>query len=144
MDCEDWGVTLVTSLPVPEGLSHVGVRAHYFRVVDAGEKPAETDADARPAKKMLAKTKETGLVVEARDMSFTYEDGKAPVMSHVSFKAQPGEILAFVGPSGGGKTTMLRLMLGLLRPQDGTLTVRLEDGSSELPVSDSTPARTRA
>lgn len=71
-------------------------------------------------------------------MSFTYEDGKAPVMSHVSFKAQPGEILAFVGPSGGGKTTMLRLMLGLLRPQDGTLTVRLEDGSSELPVSDST------
>ena len=71
-------------------------------------------------------------------MSFTYEDGKAPVMSHVSFKAQPGEILAFVGPSGGGKTTMLRPMLGLLRPQDGTPTVRLEDGSSELPVSDST------
>ena len=42
LDCEDWGVTLVTSLPVPEGLSHVGVRAHYFRVVGDGEKPAET------------------------------------------------------------------------------------------------------
>lgn len=116
----------------------VSVATAAGRIMEVTEKPAETDADARPAKKMLAKTKETGLVVEARDMSFTYEDGKAPVMSHVSFKAQPGEILAFVGPSGGGKTTMLRLMLGLLRPQDGTLTVRLEDGSSELPVSDST------
>ena len=46
LDCEDWGVTLVTSLPVPEGLSHVGVRAHYFRVVasGAGEKGAAPGA----------------------------------------------------------------------------------------------------
>ena len=44
LDCEDWGVTLATSLPVPEGLSHVGVRAHYFRVVGDGEKPAGTEA----------------------------------------------------------------------------------------------------
>ena len=44
LDCEDWGVTLATSLPVPEGLSHVGVRAHYFRVVGKGKKPAGTEA----------------------------------------------------------------------------------------------------
>ena len=44
LDCEDWGVTLATSLPVPEGLSHVGVRAHYFRVVGKGEKPAGAEA----------------------------------------------------------------------------------------------------
>ena len=35
--CEDWGVTLATALPVPEGVSHVGIRAHYFRVAGAGE-----------------------------------------------------------------------------------------------------------
>ena len=44
LDCEDWGVTLATNLPLPEGLSHVGARAHYFRVVGDGEKPAETEA----------------------------------------------------------------------------------------------------
>lgn len=116
----------------------VSVATSAGRIMEITEKPAETDADARPAKKMLAKTRETGLVVEARDMSFSYEDSKEPVMSHVSFTAKPGEIVAFVGPSGGGKTTMLRLMLGLLRPQGGALTVRLADGSSELTVSDST------
>ena len=46
LDCEDWGVRLGTSLPVPEGVTHVGVRAHYFRVVasGAGEKPAAPGA----------------------------------------------------------------------------------------------------
>ncbi len=116
----------------------VSVATSAGRIMEITEKPAETDADARPAKKMLAKTRETGLVVEARDMTFAYEDSKEPVMSRVSFTAKPGEIVAFVGPSGGGKTTMLRLMLGLLRPQGGALTVRLADGSSELTVSDST------
>ena len=99
----------------------VSVATAAGRIMEVTEKPAETDADARPAKKMLAKTQETGLVVEARDMSFTYEDGKAPVMSHVSFKAQPGEILAFVGPSGGGKTTLASLVA-----RDGQLRAALE------------------
>ncbi len=46
LDCEDWGVRLGTSLPVPEGVTHVGVRAHYFRVVasGAGEKGAAPGA----------------------------------------------------------------------------------------------------
>ena len=40
LECEDWGVTLATSLPVPAGASHVGIRAHYFRVLGTGEKGA--------------------------------------------------------------------------------------------------------
>ena len=46
LDCEDWGVRLGTSLPMPEGVTHVGVRAHYFRVVasGAGEKSAAPGA----------------------------------------------------------------------------------------------------
>lgn len=116
----------------------VSVATSAGRIMEVTQKPAEKDADAKVAKKMLARTRETGLVVEARDMSFRYEDSQTPVMSHVNFMAKPGEILAFVGPSGGGKTTMLRLLLGLLSPQDGSLTVRLADGSAELPITDST------
>lgn len=35
--CDDWGVTLETSLPVPEGVTHVGIRAHYFQAHAAGD-----------------------------------------------------------------------------------------------------------
>lgn len=46
--------------------------------------------------------------VEYRDVSFSY--GEAPVLRHVSVEIQPGERFAFVGPSGGGKTTLCHLL----------------------------------
>ena len=48
--CADWGVTLATSLPVSADVSHVGIRAHYFRVVEVDGAPVGTPAGAvRPA-----------------------------------------------------------------------------------------------
>ena len=45
MRCEDWGVELATSLPVPEGATHAGIRAHYFRIAEAdGKKLARAEA----------------------------------------------------------------------------------------------------
>lgn len=116
----------------------VSVATSAGRVMEITELPAEEDVDRKKAISMRKKAPAQGVVVEARDMSFTYEDGKKPVMDHVNFAANPGEIVAFVGPSGGGKTTTLRLLLGLLQPQEGSLTVRLADGSIEIPLSDST------
>lgn len=116
----------------------ISVATSAGRVMEVTQLPAEVDADRAAAKAMLKQTDRTGLVVEARDMTFAYEDSQSPVMDRVNFRAEPGEVVAFVGPSGGGKTTMLRLLLGLLEPQDGSLTVRLADGSSELRISDST------
>ena len=68
--------------------------------------PAETDDLRR-------------LSVVMEDVDFGY-DAAAPVLQNVNFKAEPGEIAALVGPSGQGKTTMIRLMLGLVTPQKGT------------------------
>jgi ATP-binding cassette subfamily B protein RaxB len=49
------------------------------------------------------------------------------VLTGVSFKVQPGEFVAVTGPSGGGKTTLLKLMLGLFKPKTGTVLI---DGTS--------------
>ncbi len=46
MECLDWGVTLETSLPVPAGVTHVGVRAHYFEVVSVGDAGGASTAAA--------------------------------------------------------------------------------------------------
>ena len=48
--------------------------------------------------------------VEFKDVSFTYNGSESPALSHVSFTAEPGQTVALVGPSGGGKTTAASLI----------------------------------
>ena len=48
--------------------------------------------------------------VEFEDVSFTYDGADSPALSHVSFTAEPGQTVALVGPSGGGKTTAASLI----------------------------------
>jgi zinc transport system ATP-binding protein len=58
-------------------------------------------------------------VVTVEDVSFSYE--KAPVLEKVRFSVYEGEFAVMVGPNGGGKTTLLKLILGLLKPATGTV-----------------------
>lgn len=48
--------------------------------------------------------------VAFKDVSFTYDGTQAPALSHISFCAEPGQVVALVGPSGGGKTTAASLI----------------------------------
>jgi zinc transport system ATP-binding protein len=59
------------------------------------------------------------LAVELRDITFAYPGGP-PVLRNVSLEIELGEFVAIAGPNGGGKTTLLRIALGLERPQEGT------------------------
>ncbi len=60
-------------------------------------------------------------VIELDDVSFSY-DGR-PVLEHVTLQVHRHELTSIVGPNGGGKTTLLRLILGLVRPDSGTVRV---------------------
>lgn len=71
---------------------------------------------------------EHGFEVRMRDVNFSYVEGTR-VITKSSFQACPGEIVALVGPSGEGKTTMIRLILGLIRPEAGQAVIKGSDGS---------------
>ncbi len=55
------------------------------------------------------------------DVTFTHQTAKRPALCHVSFQVSRGETIAFVGPSGAGKTTLVKLLVGLYQPQQGSV-----------------------
>ena len=57
--------------------------------------------------------------IKFHDVTFRYNDGMPPVADGVNLHIRPGEIIAFIGPSGGGKTTLAKLLLRLYHPQKG-------------------------
>lgn len=57
--------------------------------------------------------------VELADLGFRYASSDPVVFEGINLSVAPGEFVAIAGPSGGGKTTLLKVMLGLLRPTEG-------------------------
>ena len=65
--------------------------------------------------------------LEFDDVAFRHQTASAPALQGVSFKVVRGQTIAFVGPSGAGKTTLVKLLVGLYQPQSGRI---LYDGHS--------------
>lgn len=63
----------------------------------------------------------TGRSLQARDVSFSY-DGKEPILKNISFEAKANQIVAFAGPSGGGKSTIFSLLERFYDPNHGEIT----------------------
>src|SRR5580693_1908881 len=102
--------------------SLVGARM-LLEVVDS---PAsELSDDDKPALKL------TDARVELRDVSFAYRTNE-PVLNRMSFVAEPGKVTALVGPSGGGKSTVLALLLRFYEVKEGAILI---DGQSISDVS---------
>ncbi|MCC8980868.1 ABC transporter ATP-binding protein [Bradyrhizobium acaciae] len=100
----------------------VGARM-LLEVVDS---PASEQADDdKPALKL------TDARIELRDVSFGYRPGE-PVLNRMSFTAEPGKVTALVGPSGGGKSTVLALLLRFYETREGEILI---DGQSISQVS---------
>jgi ATP-binding cassette subfamily B protein RaxB len=61
--------------------------------------------------------------IEVHNLSFRYGPSESYVFEHINFVVEPGDYLAIIGPSGGGKTTLMKVMLGLLEPTDGEVLI---------------------
>ncbi|MDE1924076.1 MAG: ATP-binding cassette domain-containing protein, partial [Gammaproteobacteria bacterium] len=59
--------------------------------------------------------------VTVENLSFTYPDGSEPVLRKIGFSIEAGERIAIIGPHGAGKTTLMRLLAGELRPGAGRI-----------------------
>ena len=91
----------------------------------------ETEASLNVYEQILAIPKETKpenptpmhdlrtLVFER--VSFQHQSASSPAVSDISFRMERGETIAFVGPSGAGKTTLVKLLVGLYRPRSGEI-----------------------
>lgn len=60
-------------------------------------------------------------LIELKDVAFGY--GKTPVLKEINLHIHPGQFAALVGPSGAGKTSLLKLILGTLQPTHGQITM---------------------
>ena len=79
------------------------------------------DAPVLPVTASPRKPKDNS--VEFKDVSFTYDGAELPALNHVSFRVNPGETVALVGPSGGGKTTAASLIPRFWDVTSGTVEV---------------------
>ncbi|MEE0297727.1 MAG: ABC transporter ATP-binding protein, partial [Christensenellales bacterium] len=61
--------------------------------------------------------------IEFKDVSFAYDEGKGDVLSHINLHIKPGEMLALVGQSGGGKSTLCQLIPRFYEISSGSITL---------------------
>ncbi len=81
----------------------------------------------------LGEKADQGFTLELKDLTYGYLEDQT-VVRDAHMVARPGEIVALVGASGEGKTTLVRLLLALIHPQRGTAHIRAADGT-ELPLN---------
>ena len=106
------------------------------RIMEITGLPRDSMEDKEEAEAIKRKGRDKGVYVHMDDVDFAYEEEKW-IYREASFRADPGEIVALIGPSGQGKTTTLNLILGLYHPLKGAITVG-NPGGNALKASSST------
>lgn len=98
------------------------------RLMEISTLPKEDYSQEENVKAFFNKHSDTGIGLLVNDITYSYANGNE-VFDNIDFKANPREVVALVGPSGEGKTTMLRLLLSLVRGQEGTASIFAYDNS---------------
>lgn len=106
--------------------SAISISTSAGRIMAVVQLPEENCEEALPMEEL------SHAAISIDHGAFSYRNGE-PVLTDACFYAEPGELVALTGPSGEGKTTMLRLLLGLIRPQTGA--ADLICGDTRYPLS---------
>jgi ATP-binding cassette subfamily B protein RaxB len=91
---------------------------HLERLADIALSPLERGHD-----QVVAYTRQLQGRIEARNVYFRYAETEPFVLEDVSLIVEPGEFVTIMGPSGGGKTTLVKILLGLLEPTSGEVLI---------------------
>jgi ATP-binding cassette subfamily B protein RaxB len=91
---------------------------HLERLADIALSPLERGHD-----RVLTYTRQIQGRIELRNVCFHYAETEPFVLEDISFVIEPGEFVTIMGPSGGGKTTLIKIMLGLLDPTRGEVLI---------------------
>jgi ATP-binding cassette subfamily B protein RaxB len=91
---------------------------HLERLADIALTPLERGHD-----QVLAYTRQVQGRIELRNVFFRYAETEPFVLEDINITIEPGEFITIMGPSGGGKTTLMKIMLGLLDPTMGEVLI---------------------
>lgn len=104
------------------------------RLMDIVEMPQEDYSHDEEAAEFGERHRAEGVSLQLTDVNYAYRGGE-PVFAGASIEAHPHEIIALVGPSGEGKTTMLRLLLSLIFPKEGSISIFAGEDRMEMSPS---------
>lgn len=110
--------TLVGMVP-----SAINITTSSGRLMDIIKMPREDHSAAPKIDAFYQKNKQDGLSISLQDIQYAYAHSDT-VFEHTDLVIEPDQIIALIGPSGEGKTTMLRILLALLEPQSGSLSIQ--------------------
>lgn len=100
--------------------STIGLLNAAKRLMDITEMPKEDYSAKDEVRAFFEEHREEGIGVSIRNAAYAYNVGGNDVFTGVNADAHPHETIAFVGPSGEGKTTMMRLILSIINAREGS------------------------
>ena len=118
---------LVSQIQSPfQGLS--ALFPQYYSMIASAERLMELEnLPEDPIDEKTEWDHEEWSTIHLQDINFAYRD--EPILKGSDFLVNKGEFVVITGTSGTGKSTMLKIMLGILKPQSGTATLLLSDGT---------------
>ena len=115
----------------------ISITTSAGRLMDILNMPKEDFSHTDEVDAFKQANADDGISLQMSDFSYSYHNG-TQVFEHADFTAHPHEIVALVGPSGEGKTTLLRLILSLLHAQEGTTCLHGNTTGEEMTLTPST------
>lgn len=112
----------------------ISITTSVGRLRDILDMPKEDYADTSLVDEFSHRNRHHGISIKLKAVDYTYHTG-TKVFRGIDFEADPNEIVALVGPSGEGKTTFLRILLSLLRPQNGNCILYGPDKEDSIQIS---------